>query len=129
VTWIKAAGPGTLYTNGFTNTSVLLGSVYSAAFQKTNGLALANPTIALRGGDLPVDVTNSVSVSGLETYTSADKTLTLTISPAGGSFTGQYAPAKGKTVSLAGVVLQNAGVARGFFLGTNQSGAVLLKGN
>jgi hypothetical protein len=129
VTWVKAAGPGTLYTNGFTNTSFLLGSAYSAAFQKTNGLALANPTVTLSGGDLG-DITYPVIASGLETYKTADgTTLTLTISPSGGGFSGQYEPSKGKKISLAGVVLQNRDDARGFFLGTNQSGAVRLQGN
>jgi hypothetical protein len=129
VTWVKAAGTGAFYPNGFTNTSVLLGSAYSAAFQRTNGLALANPAVTLSGGDLG-DITNSVIASGLETYKTADKTtLTLTINPASGVFSGQYAPAKGKKISLAGVVLQNKRVAGGFFLGTNQSGAVWLQGN
>jgi hypothetical protein len=32
-------------------------------------------------------------------------------------------------VPLSGVVLQNQGEARGFFLGTNESGAVLLEGD
>jgi hypothetical protein len=45
-------------------------------------------------------------------------------------FSGQYiAPGTSKKIPLAGAVLQNEGEARGFFLGTNQSGAVLLKGN
>jgi hypothetical protein len=129
VTWVKAAGPGNLYANSFTNTSVLLGSAYSAAFQKTNGLALANPTVTLSGGDLG-DITTNVIASGLETYKTADgTTLTLTISPSSGAFSGQYKPVQGKKISLAGVVLQNSGVAGGFFLGTNQSGAVWLQGN
>jgi hypothetical protein len=38
-------------------------------------------------------------------------------------------PGTGKKVPLAGVVLQYQDVARGFFLGTNESGAVLLQGN
>jgi hypothetical protein len=135
VTWVKPAltvtnNTNNYYTNGFTNTSVLLGSVYSAAYQRTNGLALANPSIALSGGNLSTNLADFVNAAGLETYTTADKTtLTLTINPASGLFTGQYAPAKGKQIPLGGAVLQNAGVAGGFFLGTNQSGAVWLRGN
>jgi hypothetical protein len=130
VTWIRAAGPGTLYTNGFTNTSGLLGSTYSAPYQTTNGLALSNPSVTLSGGNLPAEVSDPVSLLGLESYQTADKSLTLTIAPASGSFTFQYvAPGTTKKVTGAGVVLQNQGQARGFFLGTNQSGAVLLQGN
>jgi hypothetical protein len=130
VTWVRDAGPGTFYTNGFTNTSILLGSIYSAAFQKTNGLALRNPAITLSGGNLAGTVTEPVSVSGLETYQSADKSLTLTINAATGVFNGQYVPpGTSQKVPLAGVVLQKEGVARGYFPGTNQTGAVLLQGN
>ncbi|MGD0413338.1 MAG: hypothetical protein ABSC18_16730, partial [Verrucomicrobiota bacterium] len=130
ITWIKAAGPGTYYPNGFTNSSVLLGSLYSAAYQQTNGLALRSPTLALTGGNLPAGMTNNVSVSGLETYQTTNKNLTLTIKPSTGMFSGQsVAPGTTKSISLAGVVLQNKGVAAGFFLGTNQSGAVWLQGN
>ena len=72
-----------------------------------------------------------MSASGLQTYQTADKkTLTLTIVPATGAFSGQYvAPGTTKKVPLAGVVLQYQDEARGFFLGTNQSGSVLLQGN
>jgi hypothetical protein len=130
VTWIKETGKGTYYTNGFTNSSVLLGSIYSAAYQKTNGLALTGPTITLSGGNLASQVIEPVNLSGLETYTSSDKTLTLTISASNGSFSGQYVvPGTGKKLTLGGAVLQEQGVARGFFLGTNQSGGILLQGN
>ena len=130
VTWIRAAGPGTYYTNGFTNSSVLLGSVYSAAYQKTNGLALNNPTLTLSGGNLPASVTDNVTVSGLETYQAPGKNPTLTINAATGLFTGQYVePVTGRKVTLAGAVLQSNRVAGGFFLGTNQTGAVWLQGN
>ena len=133
VTWIKETGKGTYYTNGFTNTSVLLGSLYSAAYQKTNGLALNGPTVTLSGGNLmPAQEVDqeTVYLSGLETYTSSDNTLTLTISPSSGSFSGKYVvPGTGTKLTLGGVVLQQQGVARGFFLWTNQSGGILLQGN
>jgi hypothetical protein len=130
VTWSKAAGSGAYYANGFTYSSVLLGSAYSAAYQKTNGLALNNPSITLSGGNLPASVTDYAPASGLETYQAAGKNPTLTINAATGLFTGQYVePVTGRKVSLAGAVLQSNRVAGGFFLGTNQSGAVWLQGN
>jgi len=108
----------------------LLGSAYSAAYQKTNGLALNNPSITLSGGNLPASVTDYAPASGLETYQAAGKNPTLTINAATGLFTGQYVePVTGRKVSLAGAVLQSNRVAGGFFLGTNQSGAVWLQGN
>jgi hypothetical protein len=132
VTWVKDAGPGTFYPGGFTNSSVLLGSAYSAASQKAHGLGLISPvTVTLSGGNLAAPVSETVSESGLQTYQTADKkTLTLTIVPATGAFSGQYvAPGTTRKVPLAGVVLPYPGEARGFFLGTNQSGAVRLQGN
>jgi hypothetical protein len=128
VTWVKAAGAGTYYTNGFTNNSILLGSAYSAAWQRTNGLGLTNPSVMLTGGNLAAATNVPVTANGLESYTNKT-TLTLTINPATGLFSGQYAPAKGKAIPLAGAVLQNGRGAGGFFLGTNQSGAVWLQGN
>jgi hypothetical protein len=129
VTWVKAAGPGAFYPQGFTNTSLLLGSKYAAAYQRTNGLALNNPSITLSGGNLAATVTEFVQASGLESY-KAGTNVTLTINPTNGLFSGQYiAPGTSKKIPLAGAVLQNEGEARGFFLGTNQSGAVLLQGN
>ena len=130
VTWVKGAGPGTYYGNGFTNNSVLLGSAYSAAYQRTNGLGLANPSITLTGGNLAGEISDRVVASGLEIYMTADKTtLKLTINPTNGLFSGKYTPAGGKAASLGGAVLQNSGRADGFFLGTDQSGAVWLQGN
>ena len=129
VTWIKATGNGVFYPNGFTNSSVLLGSIYSAAYQKTNGLALNGPTVTLSGGNM-AQVFEQVSVTGLQSYSSADKSLSLTINPATGGFSGQYVvPGTGKKIPLAGVVLQEQDVARGLFLGTSQSGEVFLQGN
>jgi hypothetical protein len=51
--------------------------------------------------------------------------VSLTFSNSTGVFRGQFGP--GQTMS--GVILQNQNNARGFFLGTNESGAVLLQGN
>jgi hypothetical protein len=130
LTWVKGAGPGTYYGKGFTNSLVLLGSAYSAAYQRINGLGLTNPSITLSGGNLAAEISDMVEASGLETYTTANRTtLTLTINPTNGLFSGKYAPASGKAISLGGAVLQNSGKAGGFFLGTDQSGAVWLQGN
>jgi Divergent InlB B-repeat domain len=125
VNWIKAPAPGTYYTNGFNTNATLQGSIFS----KTTSLKLTNPTIALSGGNLLAPVTDSVTASG-QVYANTNKSLTLTINASTGAFTGSYtAPGSKVKVSLAGVVLQDSSTAEGFFLGTNQSGAVLLQGN
>jgi hypothetical protein len=53
--------------------------------------------------------------------------LTVTITSASGLFSGSIGvPGSGKTVAFTGVVLQKQNIGSGFFLGTNQSGRVLL---
>ena len=102
------------------------GSTYSAPYQTTNGLALNNPSITLSGGDLAAEVSDPVSLIGQ------------ILSDGGQEFDADHCPGqrelhlpvyragRDKEVTGAGVVLQNQGVARGFFLGANQSGSVLL---
>jgi hypothetical protein len=125
VNWIRGAGPGGYYTNGFTNSAVLLGGVY----EKTNRLSLTNPVVTLSGGNLEAVVSEPVSVSGKVTYEDEGKDLKLTINQATGGVTGQYeAEGSRKKTPLEGVVLQGQGVVRGFFLGTNESGAAQMKG-
>jgi hypothetical protein len=91
-------------------------------------LSLTSPTVTISGGDLAESLTNSVTQKS-ETY-SAGTNATLTISTGNGSFSGKfYDPNTRKAQTFNGVVLQNQGAARGYFLGTNESGAVLLEGN
>ena len=127
VNWIRSQGKGGVYTNGFATNGQLTGNLYSSA--KT--LQLTNPTITLNGGNLAVALTNAVSLTAAtQTYQNAGKNLTLTITKQTGLFTGAYKPLGAKTnTPLNGVVLQGLGEAQGFFLGTNQSGSVLLEGN
>jgi hypothetical protein len=48
----------------------------------------------------------------------------LSINASSGSFSGWFdSPGTNRRQTLSGVVLQNAGMARGFFQGTNESGA------
>jgi hypothetical protein len=125
VSWNKAAGPGLYYTNGFDTHGILQGSIYAS----TNYLLLTNPVILLSGGNLATPLTNAVSLSSKTIYKNAAGNLTLTITSATGLFTGSYTATGSKVkVPLAGAVLQDQNVAEGFFLGTNQSGAVLLQG-
>ncbi|MGA3181093.1 MAG: hypothetical protein ABSF38_12175 [Verrucomicrobiota bacterium] len=127
VNWIKAAGPGPYYPSGFDTNAVLQGGIYVG----TNILKLASSSITLSCGDLSVPLTDPVTLSGKgKKYESADGSLTLTINQTTGLFSGDYEAAGSKArTPLAGVVLQDQSVARGFFLGTNQSGTVLLQGD
>ena len=55
--------------------------------------------------------------------------LNLTVKSASGVFSGWFdSPGTRKKVTFSGVVLTDEGIARGFFPGTKESGAVLLEG-
>ena len=92
---------------------------------------MINPSISLSGGNLASNATWSVTNSTRQAYQAENKSKSpaLTINASTGGFTGSYvAPGTTKTISLQGVVLQNQRQARGSFLGTNQTGEVLLNG-
>jgi hypothetical protein len=55
--------------------------------------------------------------------------MTLSISKSSGMFSGSVLPPDSrKAISFKGALLQNQKVGSGFFLGTNESGRVLLQG-
>jgi len=123
INWIKSPGFGPYYTNGFNTNVVLVGDKYVVPTGQTSGLNFTNGTVILTGGNLVGSVSSLVNEVGGVTWETADKkTLTLTIAPKTGGFTGQY-----EGTAISGVVLPIEQVARGFFLGSNQSGEVLLQ--
>ena len=125
VSWFKAAGKGPLYPAGFTNALPLIGSPWRPA-KNSPPLTLANPVVIISGGGLTEALTNYVSLQNYLTYT--NNGLSLSISPSSGRFTGWFLDSGASLKqTMSGVVLTNEGVARGFFSGTNVSGAVLLQ--
>ncbi len=121
--WIKAPNAGPYYSAGFEKVLQLIGSPFVSPPKAAPALSLADPAVILTGGDLSEAVTHAVALQQNLSYASG--TVTLSISDSTGAFSGKIGP--GQTMS--GVVLQNQNSARGFFLGTNESGAVLLQGN
>ena len=85
----------------------------------TNGLLI------LAGGNLPLALTNTFRVNGAATGTNR---INLRWNVISGAVSGSFIhPATGRSTGLQGVLLQNQNVARGFFLGTNQSGSFFLQ--
>jgi hypothetical protein len=125
VTWIKAPGAGRYYAAGFDSVVQLIGSPYIAPPKNTPALSLVDPVqVILSGGNLSeAVVTDPVALQKNLSYASSEVTLSITNST--GAFSGRF----GRDQTMSGVVLQNQKSARGFFLGTNESGAVLLQGN
>jgi len=140
IAWIKKAvhSRGS-YTNGFTNVVSLLGSRWR---KPTNGIPALpfttnNPGILEIQGGNGIDLTNQVAISSnknslvkLTTPDYSTNSLSGSIDPKTGLLKVTFGNGHGKaTTTGTGAVLQTTTNAAGFFLGTNQSGTILLEGN
>jgi hypothetical protein len=123
ISWSKPAGSAPLYESGFTNYLQITSSPWAAPGRKSEALDLPSPVVTLTGD---VNVTTNVTLKNYLSYTATN--LSLTIRPSTGVFTGWFDnPVTGRKETMTGVVLQDASSARGFFLESNYSGAVLLR--
>jgi hypothetical protein len=124
--WIKPAQPGArLYPAGFTNVTGAIGSAY----QFTSGVPVLDFSagqLSLTNGNL--SFTNQIILGANNIVTNlSTNNLTLRLATSSGLFTGSVVnPATGSPISISGIVLQKDNFGAGFFLGTNQSGQVLL---
>ncbi len=126
VNWFKLPqATAKLYPGGFTNGTEVVGSIY----QHTNGLPLlgfTNGMFSFNAGNLAQGVTNQVSF-GAAIQAASPSTNQLTFENSSGLFNASVInPQTGKLISVKGIVLQNQNLGAGFFLGTNESGSVLL---
>lgn len=127
-TWFKKPVADRIYQNGFTNVTSVIGSRYAAAAPV---LGINTGTVTLSGGNLSNSLTNEFTLSSNNVVTTIGTNgLSIKIALPTGLFNGKFIhPDTKKTATIKGVVLQQQNNARGFFLGTNQSGAVILEGN
>ena len=123
VTWIKAPNASHYYPGGFNDALQLIGSKYVAPAKNSPVLSLLNASLTLTGGNLANQIDSPVSLQRNLGYGAGSTTINFTA--ATGAFTGKF----GARQTMSGVVLQNLDTARGFFLGTSESGTVLLQGN
>ena len=108
----------------------MVGSRYAAPVGTNKVLDLTGATLSFNGGNLAEDTTISVGMGpGSKVTNAPPPKLSLTFTLASGLFKGSYTPtnAGSKAVSFAGAVLQKGTNAAGYYLGTNQSGSVLLE--
>jgi hypothetical protein len=126
VGWFKLPeATAKLYPGGFTNSPEIAGSVY----HYTNNLPMlgfTNGLLLLTNGNFQESITNQILVSADKQE--IDKTGdTLAFNTLSGLFKGSVInPETGKPVTVNGVVLQNQNIGAGLFLGTNESGSVVL---
>src|SRR5205814_6092835 len=93
------------------------------------GLNLTNPVITLANGNLGADVVPAITFNSnnLIFSSASPLSLSLKLTPSVGAISGHFVdPATSSVRRFGGVMLQNQNKARGFFLGTDQSGAVRL---
>ena len=132
VHWINRTTGGKYYPEGFSTLNQAIGSTYTLPANGQRVLGISNAcSLIVAGGNLVSPLTNNVFYSETNVVTADDGSILLKlVSPASGALSGNFVhPMLKSKRSFYGVVLQQQNTARGFFLGTNQSGAFLLRGN
>jgi cyclophilin family peptidyl-prolyl cis-trans isomerase len=132
VDWLKTLASGSALYPGFLKMTNVVGSVYVKPATATNRIVnLPTGTVSFTGGNLPSDFSNAVAIAPNSTVTSSNANkLTLTFSKGNGVMKGTAVHPDGAPLAkFSGVVLQKQVQGAGFFLGTNQTGRVLLQGN
>lgn len=120
--WTKPASPTGLYPNGFTEEISVIGSRFVAVAKGAPVLDLPAGLAVVSFGNLVDPLTANFALGG-DNKIVGDSGLTLTLSPTKGTATGSFIdPNTSRKRTVRGVVLQNQNEARGFFLGTDQSG-------
>jgi hypothetical protein len=122
ISWFKTNQPtAKLYPEGFTNSTEVLGSWYTNLADL--GFTNNQLSFALTNGDL--SITNQVVLGPNNEATNAsdDK---LTFKTASGLFSGSVKNPPGTPITVKGIVLQDQNIGAGYFLGTANSGSVLL---
>ncbi len=131
VDWFKLGQPDVrYYPAGFTNQTTIIGSRYIPPADSTNRvLDLTTGVVILTGGNLSQSWTNDIVLSANNRVSNASpNTLSVTLSLGTGLFKGRFFDTGVvRTVSFSGALLQKSTNGFGFFLGTNQSGRVLLE--
>jgi hypothetical protein len=126
--WFKPVNASAFYPNGFTNVSTVLGSTYTVPALGARVLDITNGVLIIQGGNvLNGGATNAAVMNADSSVTvNLSTVLRLSSSPSGymsGTF---LHPTLGTTKSFYGVALQLQNVARGYFLGSSQSGSFYL---
>lgn len=127
--WFKQSQPtARYYSDGFTNSTTLVGSRFTPPTPTNSLLNLTNAILAFTNIQLSTDFTNVIELTPQNTIInhSANK-LSVTLSKTTGLFNGSVIPPDGgKAISFSGALLQKQNVGAGFFLITNESGSVIL---
>jgi hypothetical protein len=130
VDWFRPNVPGSAYyPAGFTTNVSLVGGKYNAS-SAAELMTAGNWQIALDGGNLASSIVKTVVVDvvgNVIVLLPNNEGLAMTLQLKTGQFTGSFThPALNETIDFKGAVLQNSNAGAGHFLGTNESGSVIL---
>lgn len=127
LTWIKAAQSATYYPGGFTNNVTCTASLYVKPAAGTRIIDLSDATVTFTGGDLSAGFADSITIStdNKVSVHGTDK-LTMSFTLPTGLLKGAAVSPDGQTCSYRAAVFQKVNRAYGYFLGTDQSGSVIV---
>lgn len=131
VNWFKpAVATDRFYPAGFTTALGATGSLYVSPTAGGPSIA-TNAQVTLGGGNLASNIVKDIVIDAAGNVTVSpvgDDNLTLLVTPATGQFSGSFVDTGiPKTIGLNGLLLQINGSGAGYFLGTNQSGFVVIE--
>jgi len=127
--WTKPAGvAGVYHPSGFVTELGTKGSRYEVPAPGTRVLNVSNGVVRLTGGNLSEGTTDDMVLTELNKFIAGPTVtnrLALKVTTSSGLMSGSFThPQTLKKSTIKGVVLQKQNAGSGFFLGTNQSGAV-----
>jgi uncharacterized repeat protein (TIGR03803 family) len=132
LTWSKPAIAGTLlFTNGITNTSAVIGSLWTNPPAKTPAVVLTNGVLSVSNGFLQTPLVYSVSVNNLNLLVASAgpaNSLSGSINPKNGLLKISFGNGAGKSMTVGqGAVLQEQSFGAGFFLTKTNAGQIELE--
>jgi hypothetical protein len=131
VSWIKdPVATAKFYPGGFGLSLSATGENYTPPAAGTPILDFSSGTISFAGGNLDTSFSNDVTLSSNSKITneSANK-LSTSFVLSSGLFNGSATPPSGgRAFPFHGIVLRNSGVGFGYFLGSSESGSVIIEG-
>jgi hypothetical protein len=127
--WISDTNATSLYPHGFTNNVAPLISTFDAT--QTQLLPINKGYVEMTGGSLSIPLVEAVTIVNNQVLVDSSITngLNLTINTNTGEVQGSFVDGSGNTNLIESTILQNDGVARGYFLGAGQSGSFILVAN
>jgi hypothetical protein len=133
LSWIRPAQiKAKQYPGGFTNDTMVIGSVYLRPVPATNpAITVIDPSVSFAGGNLTNPFANAIALGASSKVTNlGTNKLSLSIATASGLFKGSVTdPSSGKSFAFSGALLQKQNGGSGFLLGTNRSSRVVLAGS